>query len=121
MRYSACQFASYIIIPLALTSLLAPVVLPNDKCTCRMYTHLVLTPKMRHVRRRRKLRDELSHNLFLMLQECNKFREHQAREILIDTLERQLERRNVGLASLREEIGVADMALEGLREFKGKS
>jgi hypothetical protein len=53
-----------------------------------------------------------------MLQECNKFREHQAREILIDTLERQLERRNMGLASLREEIGMADLALAALREFK---
>eukprot|EP00577_Skeletonema_sp_RCC1716_P018561 CAMPEP_0113424352 /NCGR_PEP_ID=MMETSP0013_2-20120614/29544_1 /TAXON_ID=2843 ORGANISM="Skeletonema costatum, Strain 1716" /NCGR_SAMPLE_ID=MMETSP0013_2 /ASSEMBLY_ACC=CAM_ASM_000158 /LENGTH=265 /DNA_ID=CAMNT_0000312349 /DNA_START=62 /DNA_END=856 /DNA_ORIENTATION=+ /assembly_acc=CAM_ASM_000158 len=30
-------------------------------------------------------RDELSHDIFLMLQECNKFREHQAREILIET------------------------------------
>ncbi|KAK1742104.1 hypothetical protein QTG54_007677, partial [Skeletonema marinoi] len=41
-------------------------------------------------------RDELSHDIFLMLQECNKFREHQAREILIETLERQLERREGG-------------------------
>jgi hypothetical protein len=56
-----------------------------------------------------------------MLQECNKFREHQAREVLIDTLERQLERRNKALASLRDEIGVADRALAALREFKGET
>lgn len=66
----------------------------------------------------RKLRDELSHNLFLMLQECNKFREHQAREILIDTLEKQLECRTAGLASLNKQIGEADAALEALRKFQ---
>ena len=53
-----------------------------------------------------------------MLQECNKFREHQAREILISTMERQLERRREGLASLREEIGAADRALAALRKFR---
>mmetsp|Transcript_28006 Transcript_28006/g.45471 ORF Transcript_28006/g.45471 Transcript_28006/m.45471 type:complete len:85 (+) Transcript_28006:231-485(+) len=66
----------------------------------------------------RKLRDELSHNLFLMLQECNKFREHQAREILIDTLEQQLKRREEGLKMLNTQIGEADEALEALRKFR---
>mmetsp|Transcript_39619 Transcript_39619/g.82777 ORF Transcript_39619/g.82777 Transcript_39619/m.82777 type:complete len:312 (+) Transcript_39619:29-964(+) len=66
----------------------------------------------------KKLRDELSHNLFLMLQECNKFREHQAREILIDTLEQQLKRREEGLKMLNTQIGEADEALEALRKFR---
>ncbi|KAL3767013.1 hypothetical protein ACHAWU_004511 [Discostella pseudostelligera] len=69
----------------------------------------------------RKLRDELSHNLFLMLQECNKFREHQAREILIDTLELQLQRRTLGLELLKERIRSADDALEGLQKFREAS
>ena len=69
----------------------------------------------------RKLRDELSHNLFLMLQECNKFREHQAREILIDTLELQLQRRTLGLELLKERIRSADDALEGLLKFREAS
>ena len=66
----------------------------------------------------RKLRDELSHNLFLMLQECNKFREHQAREILIATLEQQLNRKKDGLAMLREQINEADDALIALQKFR---
>lgn len=65
----------------------------------------------------RNLRDELSHNLFLMLQECNKFREHQARELLIETLELQLQRRKMGLELLKEQTLRADDALEGLRKF----
>jgi MED7 protein len=45
---------------------------------------------------RRKTRDDLSHHIFLMLQECNKFREHQARENLIALMEKQIaERRNL--------------------------
>ena len=64
---------------------------------------------------KRKLRDELSHNLFLMLQECNKFREHQAREILISTLEQQLESRQEGLELLKKQIEQADSALEKLK------
>eukprot|EP00571_Detonula_confervacea_P009688 CAMPEP_0172319418 /NCGR_PEP_ID=MMETSP1058-20130122/37578_1 /TAXON_ID=83371 /ORGANISM="Detonula confervacea, Strain CCMP 353" /LENGTH=310 /DNA_ID=CAMNT_0013034453 /DNA_START=18 /DNA_END=950 /DNA_ORIENTATION=- len=64
----------------------------------------------------KKLRDELSHNLFLMLQECNKFREHQAREILIKTLEQQLEQRKEGLALLRKQIDGADAALMALHK-----
>eukprot|EP00804_Cyclotella_cryptica_P016203 CCRYP_005695-RA/>CCRYP_005695-RA protein AED:0.20 eAED:0.17 QI:0/0.5/0.33/0.66/0/0/3/701/320 len=65
----------------------------------------------------KKLRDELSHNLFLMLQECNKFREHQAREILITTLEQQLEQREHGLALLTRQIAEAEDALVALSQF----
>lgn len=70
-----------------------------------------------HYPQQRKLRDELSHNLFLMLQECNKFREHQAREILILTLEKQLEQREKGLELLKKEIKEADDALVALNRF----
>ena len=80
----------------------------------RIYVSNVLTnlPSSPH---QRKLRDELSHNLFLMLQECNKFREHQAREILISTLEQQLESRQEGLEMLKKQIEQADSALEKLK------
>jgi hypothetical protein len=56
----------------------------------------------------KKKRDELSHNIFLMLQESNKFREHQAREILIEVLEKQLEDKRVLLKELRGGITKAD-------------
>jgi MED7 protein len=59
----------------------------------------------------RKTRDELSHNVFLMLQECNKFREHQARELLIQLLEKQLEERTVLLQELQANIAEADAEL----------
>jgi hypothetical protein len=49
-------------------------------------------------------RDELSHNVFLMLQECNKFREHQSRELLIALLEEQLTERQELLQELRKNI-----------------
>ncbi|KAL7474748.1 hypothetical protein ACHAW6_000705 [Cyclotella cf. meneghiniana] len=68
----------------------------------------------------RKLRDELSHNLFLMLQECNKFREHQARETLITTLEQQLEQREQGLALMKRQINEAEDALVALSKFCGR-
>ena len=61
---------------------------------------------------------ELSHNIFLMLQECNKFREHQARELLICTLEQQLKRREEGLELLREQIRVAEDALSDMSTFQ---
>lgn len=51
----------------------------------------------------RLTRDELSHNIFLMLQECNKFREHQSREILIAMLEEQLAERQKLVRTLREQ------------------
>ena len=69
----------------------------------------------------KKSRDELSHNIFLMLQECNKFREHQAREILIETLERQLERREAGLELLRGQIRMAEDALTKMSDFQNES
>jgi hypothetical protein len=43
-----------------------------------------------------------------MLQECNKFREHQAREILIELLEKQLEERKTVLSDLNTQIARAD-------------
>jgi len=59
----------------------------------------------------RKRRDELSHNIFLMLQECNKFREHQAREILIELLEEHLAERQTLLRELEDDIQRADSLL----------
>ena len=53
-----------------------------------------------------------------MLQECNKFREHQAREILIETLELQLAKKKEGLASLRGQVAEAGEALAALRGFR---
>ena len=46
-----------------------------------------------------------------MLQETNKFREHQAREILIDILEKQLSERQKLLKELDDDIGRADTLL----------
>jgi MED7 protein len=59
----------------------------------------------------RKRRDELAHNVFLMLQECNKFREHQARELLIELLEQQLASRKTLTAELKVTIARADELL----------
>ncbi|GAX25471.1 hypothetical protein FisN_12Lu012 [Fistulifera solaris] len=52
----------------------------------------------------KKTRDELSHNIFLMLQECNKFREHQAHETLIEMLEKQLAQRKQLVRELRSQM-----------------
>jgi hypothetical protein len=60
----------------------------------------------------KKRRDELSHNVFLMLQECNKLREHQAREVLIDLLEKQLQKRRQVLAELQLEIAKSNEFLD---------
>lgn len=46
-----------------------------------------------------------------MLQECNKFREHQAREILIELLEKQLSERLKLLKELESRIAEADKLL----------
>lgn len=46
-----------------------------------------------------------------MLQECNKFREHQGREILIELLEKQLKERRRLLAELRSSIAEAERLL----------
>jgi hypothetical protein len=59
----------------------------------------------------KKQRDELSYNVFLMIQEANKFREHQARELLIELLERQLEERRQLIAELQIRITQADVLL----------
>ena len=55
----------------------------------------------------------MSHNVFLMLQECNKFREHQARENLIELLEEQLRARKTAIGELREQIDKANTLLDG--------
>ena len=57
------------------------------------------------------MRDELTHNVFLMLQECNKFREHQARELMIELLEEQLAQRKSLIAELDTSIARADKFL----------
>lgn len=64
----------------------------------------------------KKRRDELSHNIFLMLQECNKFREHQAREVLIELLEKQLVGRREGLTVLKEQVEKANDVLGMMEE-----
>ena len=46
-----------------------------------------------------------------MLQECNKFREHQARETLIELLENQLEARKSLLLEIQESIQEVDALL----------
>ncbi len=65
-----------------------------------------------HVNSHRKARDELSHNIFLMLQETNKFREHQSRELLIEVLERELQEREKLVRELERKIAQADLLLE---------
>ena len=59
----------------------------------------------------KKVRDQLQHHVFLMLQETNKFREHQARELLIEMLEKQLEQRKKLLEELEAEIQKTDALL----------
>jgi len=65
------------------------------------------------VSQHRKTRDELSHNIFLMLLECNKFREHQARETLIELLEQQLAERRKLVKELEANVEKADTLLQG--------
>lgn len=52
----------------------------------------------------RKQRDKLQHNVFLMLEETNKFREHQSRELLIEVLEKQNEEREKLIKELEDKI-----------------
>lgn len=61
---------------------------------------------------RRKTRDEMSHNILLMLEECNKFREHQSREILIELLQDQLVQRKKLLEELKRESDAAEKLLD---------
>jgi hypothetical protein len=46
-----------------------------------------------------------------MLQECNKFREHQARELLIELLEKQLSERRKLLDEFQTNAAKADALL----------
>mmetsp|Transcript_39739 Transcript_39739/g.45270 ORF Transcript_39739/g.45270 Transcript_39739/m.45270 type:complete len:95 (-) Transcript_39739:58-342(-) len=65
----------------------------------------------------KKRRDELSHNIFLMLQECNKFREHQAREVLIELLEKQLTKRKAALKVLKDEAQKVQILLDNKQQL----
>lgn len=47
-----------------------------------------------------------------MLQECNKFREHQAREIFIEMLEKQLDCRKEVIKNLQREVEKGNNLLE---------
>lgn len=60
----------------------------------------------------------MSDKIFLMLQECNKFREHQAREILIEVLEKQLDERKRVLQDLELQIARADEMLPNVASGK---
>mmetsp|Transcript_7523 Transcript_7523/g.16297 ORF Transcript_7523/g.16297 Transcript_7523/m.16297 type:complete len:84 (-) Transcript_7523:463-714(-) len=60
----------------------------------------------------RTKRENLANNLVHMHEEANKFREHQAREILIGTLQRQVDERRRVLDDLNEQILKADEALK---------
>lgn len=60
-------------------------------------------------------------NIELMLKECNKFREHQAREVLIETLEFQMRDRKRALEEIKKQIeksAVAKKSLERIQEKK---
>lgn len=59
----------------------------------------------------------MSHNVFLMLQECNKYREHQAREILIDLLEKEQQERIKIIENLRSQVVEADKLLEKIQNL----
>jgi len=52
-----------------------------------------------------------------MLQECNKFREHQAVENLIELLENQLKERLALLEELRGNISQADELLGSQKDY----
>ena len=49
-----------------------------------------------------------------MLKECNKFREHQARELLIETLEAQLHDRKRAMDELKGQLSTSDDVLTSL-------
>lgn len=59
----------------------------------------------------------MTHNVFLMLQECNKFREHQAREVLIDLLEKEQQDRKEIIKNLRSQVAEADELLEKIENL----
>ena len=64
-----------------------------------------------HIKYNRKRRDELQHNVFLVLQETNKFREHQSRELLIEILNEQNEEREKLIKELEDKIQQTDALL----------
>ncbi len=69
----------------------------------------------------KKRRDELSHNIFLMLQETNKFREHQSREVLIEILEKQLEAREKMVRELEKDIACVDVLMGNVPQAMDES
>ncbi len=83
-----------------------------------MYVYLLTFNFFYYVIFHRKFRDELSHNIFLMIQECNKFREHQARETLIELLEQQLLERQTAVTELNKQILSANSVLDKLKRIK---
>jgi hypothetical protein len=52
-----------------------------------------------------------------MLQECNKYREHQAREILIDLLEKEQQERIKIIENLLIQVVEADELLEKIQSL----
>ena len=54
---------------------------------------------------------DLSYNILLMLQETNKFREHQSRELLIELLEDQLQQRLQLIDDLEQKTELASSLL----------
>jgi len=79
-------------------------------CFVNLVDGLVQNPK----EDMKEKREILSNNLINMHQEANKFREHQAREILIDILQRQVHERKEVLDELLGQIQKANDALESI-------
>mmetsp|Transcript_7522 Transcript_7522/g.16294 ORF Transcript_7522/g.16294 Transcript_7522/m.16294 type:complete len:94 (-) Transcript_7522:463-744(-) len=77
-------------------------------CFVKLIDGLVQNPK-KDIKTKR---ENLANNLVHMHEEANKFREHQAREILIGTLQRQVDERRRVLDDLNEQILKADEALK---------
>ena len=77
----------------------------ENESNCSYHFPLNLTIK------NRKRRDELQHNVFLMLQETNKFREHQSRELLIEILEKQNSEREKLIKELEDKIEQSEALL----------
>lgn len=60
-------------------------------------------------------------NIELMLKECNKFREHQAREVLIETLECQMRDRQRALEEIKKQIEKSAIAIKSLARIQEKN
>ena len=63
----------------------------------------------------RTCRNKLLQNFELMLKECNKFRQHQAREILIEILEAQLADRQRAAKELNVQVDESNIVLSELK------